>query len=223
MHIIYHIISYHLSYTRISYHILEYHIIYYIIPYILLLYIYLTIYVHFIYRCLKDILLDQSALEIFHPRHILDTDRLRTGFRAVYKDPDAFAFDGNIVNSIINICFINYIIISKGNIDTEEDSIVEAYNELNSQDQHQDLRYKGILDLYQAKANSKYNDDDEDDEDDDDDYDEEYVDDEYDYDEEYVDDEYDYYEEEEEEEEEEEKKRKIYKRIVEDSDEDEYC
>jgi len=171
---------------------------------------YLTIYVHFIYRCLKDILLDQSALEIFHPRHILDTDRLRNGFRAVYKDPDAFAFDGNIANnSIINICFINYIIISKGNIDTEEDSIVEAYDDSNSQDQHQDLRYKGIYDLYQAKANSKY-DDDEDDEDDDD-YDEEYVDDEYDYD----------YEEEEEEEEEENIKYK--RRIVEDSsDEDEY-
>jgi len=105
-----------------------------------------------IYSCLKDIILDRSALEIFHPRHILDTDRLRTGFSAVYKDPDAYY---------------------------EEESIVEASPVSTSQTTptEQDLRYQHILSLYQTsslKSSSRsivdddFDDFDDDDDDDDD-------------------------------------------------------
>ena len=103
--------------------------------------------------CLKDIILDRSALEIFHPRHILDTDRLRTGFSVVHKDPDAYY---------------------------EEESIVEASPVSASQTPtaptEQDLRYQRILNLYRtssSKSSSRSIDDDFDDDFDDDDDDEE--------------------------------------------------
>lgn len=40
-----------------------------------------------IYRCRKDILEDPLGRRIFHPRHILDSARLRSGFDAYYKRP----------------------------------------------------------------------------------------------------------------------------------------
>jgi len=99
--------------------------------------------------CLKDIILDRSALEIFHPRHILDTDRLRTGFSVVHKDPDAYY---------------------------EEESIVEASPVSASQTPtaptEQDLRYERILNLYRtssSKSSSRSIDDDFDDDFDDED------------------------------------------------------
>ena len=98
-----------------------------------------------IYSCLKDIILDRSALEIFHPRHILDTDRLRTGFSVVHKDPDAYY---------------------------EEESIVEASPVSTSQTPNEQDRYQRILNLYQtssSKSSSRSIEDDFDDDDDDDD------------------------------------------------------
>jgi hypothetical protein len=98
-----------------------------------------------IYSCLKDIILDRSALEIFHPRHILDTDRLRTGFSVVHKDPDAYY---------------------------EEESIVEASPVSTSQTPNEQDRYQRILNLYQtssSKSSSRSIDDDFDDDFDDDD------------------------------------------------------